>query len=160
MSPEFINPNLANVIRANQEKLNSMAQAAEELSKTGKLEGFAKTAKSTVKNIAESNFMRQSLPTFFRQGDYLPKFFKNALVGRAGWLRGAGYIAAASLAIKTVGALWHSIKWSRPARNSGPMGGYGPGYLSWSKRSGLASNHLATDGLSLALHKMRHTSGV
>lgn len=34
----------------------------------------------------------------------------------------------------------------------------GPGYISWSKTHGMPNNHLSTDGLSLALSNMRHTS--
>jgi len=45
----------------------------------------------------------------------------------------------------------------RPADKPARLGS-GPGYISWSKSSGMPHNHLSTDGLSLSLNNMRHTS--
>ena len=54
------------------------------------------------------------------------------------------------------GNLKKSIKWRSIDKPSTMIGG--PGYISWNKTSGMPSDHLSTNGLSLSLSKMRHSS--
>ena len=54
---------------------------------------------------------------------------------------------------------WKSLTFSNE-RPGTPSTSYGPGYMSWGKRTGMPANHLSTQGLSLGLSKMRHTSTI
>ena len=54
---------------------------------------------------------------------------------------------------------WKALTFSNN-RPGVPSTAYGPGYMSWGKRTGMPANHLSTQGLSLGLSKMRHTSTI
>lgn len=64
----------------------------------------------------------------------------------------------ASAMMGTGRQLTKSISFSQPQRPSALRSG--PGYISWSKTSGMPANHLSTDGLGLALSNARHTSTI
>ncbi len=54
--------------------------------------------------------------------------------------------------------MYRTVNFKPPERPSALRAG--PGYISWGKTAGMPANHLSTDGLSLALSKMRHTSTI
>ena len=115
------------------------------------ISGAAGTAKilSPIKAISENLVAVKGKPW----AKQLPGqvFFKHPI--RAGIA-----VAGVTMAATGIGSLWRSMKISRPFLDKGPVGGYGAGYISWSRKSGMPPNHLSTDNLSLSLHKMRHTT--
>jgi len=76
-------------------------------------------------------------------------------IGTHPWRWGAGVAAGSSL-IGTAGGIMGTIRWS--PREKLRFINYGPGYVTWTKKSGMPHNHLSTDGLPQALSKMRHSS--
>lgn len=98
----------------------------------------------------------------------LQKYFKKTVYPTVGKLAGIGTtrqflagiaIFGASAALSSIGnQLWKTIRFRSIDRPTSLR--YGPGYISWGKTSGMPANHLSTDGLSLALSNMRHTSAI
>ena len=91
---------------------------------------------------------------------FLQEVFSGKIVGSIakhpwGW---GGGVAVGVVGWNTGRALFRSIGVRQPAPIK-PAGG-GPGYISWAKKSGMPHNHLGTEGLSLALNKMRHSSTI
>lgn len=84
-----------------------------------------------------------------------PKFFKQ--MGRHPWRAGM-ILTGLTMGVNMLGGLMKTFR-SEPVGRIASAG-TGPGYISWAKQSGIPRNHLSTDGLSLALHKMRHASTI
>lgn len=70
----------------------------------------------------------------------------------------AGTVAAA-VGVYTLGkSMMSSLRWTAPEENIQQGAGYGPGYISWSKKTGMPANHLGTRDMMDSLHRMRHSS--
>lgn len=84
-----------------------------------------------------------------------PRLFKK--IGRHPWRAGM-ILTGLTMGVNMLGGLMKTFR-SEPVGRIASAG-TGPGYISWAKQSGMPRNHLSTDGLSLALHKMRHASTI
>ena len=94
----------------------------------------------------------------------------SGIAGKRGWATKAISLAqrnpfmtglalfAGSALVGTGRQLARQVSFSQPERPSALRAG--PGYISWSKSSGMPPGHLSTDGLSLALSNARHTSTI
>lgn len=51
-----------------------------------------------------------------------------------------------------------TLRWQQPVERQQIGVGYGPGFISWSKKQGMPPNHLGTDNLMNSLHRNRHSS--
>ena len=77
----------------------------------------------------------------------------------AGGLGMFGGAALLGVGMAVTTKVWDSIQWEQPGtRRSGS--GYGPGFISWSKTSGMPANNLGTKNLPEALHRTRHSSNI
>ena len=81
--------------------------------------------------------------------------------GRRGSLARGALISGGGLAGLTVGSYRGVASMRMPSPELGSQAGmsfYGPGYYTWAKGpgSGMPANHLATQGLTQSLHRMRH----
>lgn len=116
--------------------------------------GIGRFASKTIKTI--KNFFpgtRGMRPGIGRLG--------RAMGGMAAWTGRHPYWTAGGFAAGVMGMsmgnhLMKTTNFHRP-QGSGAFS-MGPGYVSWSKASGMSPSHGATDGLTLSLSNMRHTS--
>lgn len=81
----------------------------------------------------------------------------------SGWGGKAAYATAVGMAGLvggyTVGrSMLSQLRHTQPVETIHRGGGYGPGYITWSKKSGMPANHLGTNNLMNSLHRMRHDS--
>ena len=84
--------------------------------------------------------------------------FKNP-VARGGGIMLAGVTAGALVGMYSLSkSILSTYRWTSPPENKQYGVGYGPGFISWSKKGGMPANHLSTNGLTNALHGMRHSS--
>lgn len=69
-----------------------------------------------------------------------------------------GLVAGGTVAYNLGSSLVNSSKFRTVGRPSSM--GSGPGYITWGKTRGMPANHLSTNGLSLSLSNLRHTSTI
>jgi hypothetical protein len=95
--------------------------------------------------------VQRSMNAFLKSGfgKYVLGSGKNSFMVAAGW-------AVAATAFGIGRQLTRNINFNRVQPQGGV--GYGQGYITWGKTSGMPSNNLSTDGLSLSLSNLRHTS--
>ena len=88
-------------------------------------------------------------------------FGKFKMFGRTQTAFTPGMVGVALGGLALGGQIVKSL-WSRSQRgsvlSSRQGAGAGPGYISWSKKTGMPANHLGTRGLTNALHRNRHNS--
>jgi len=89
----------------------------------------------------------------------IPKPFRTigGIIGRNPKTAAIG-LTTLTMGVNMLGGLLKSFR-SEPVGRIASSG-TGPGYISWAKRSGMPRNHMSSDGISLALHKMRHASTI
>jgi len=95
-------------------------------------------------------------PSYFRkylQDVSASKIFK---FGARNPILSGGLLALGATAMHTAGGLFRTF--DRPPIEKPRSLTLGPGFINWSKTSGMPANHLSTDGLALALSKTRHVS--
>jgi len=85
------------------------------------------------------------------------KMFLGTGGGMSPFLAAAGWAVAAA-AFGTGQSLARTVTLRRIEKPANV--GTGSGFISWSKSSGMPANHLSTNGLSLALSNMRHSSTI
>lgn len=117
--------------------------------------GFSATGPSSPRGVSRmagnvdrviQNIWKRKMPTF------------NRFLMRPSVAWGAGFVLWGTGAmLSTMGTqISKTIKMRRIDRPSALR--QGPGYISWGKTSGMPSNNLSTDGLSLSLSNLRHSS--
>ncbi len=104
----------------------------------------------TVERTIEA-FSRGSLPRALAGGPLKGVPFMRFAVPAGLWALAAGVYGVGNQLTKT-------LKF-RPIERPSSLRS-GSGYISWSKKQGMPANHLSTDGLSLAMSNMRHTSTI
>lgn len=105
--------------------------------------------------VSNVNFLKNINASFKRSAESKV----GMLMQRVGVARPGLWAAAFGTAIlidNLFGAARKTINWKPVER----QGGYseGPGYISFSKTSGMPDNHLNTQGIGLSLSRLRHTS--
>jgi hypothetical protein len=84
--------------------------------------------------------------------------FKTGLRAGIG-VRTAGVALGVGMGIYALSkSLLSTLRWQQPVEREQVGVGYGPGFISWSKKEGMPANHLGTNNLMNALHRNRHSS--
>ena len=71
---------------------------------------------------------------------------------------GGIFLGSALMASHVIKSIWSNSKRNSRVQSNMQGSGYGPGYITWSKKRGMPANHLSTRGLTNALHRSRHSS--
>jgi len=113
--------------------------------------GLQKSRTTVNKLMARPGVFNRSLNSFMKGGfgKYVLGAGMNAFLVTAGW-------AVAGTAFGVGKQITQSMSFRRMEPPGGV--GFGSGYISWSKTNGMPADHLSTNGLSLSLSNMRHTS--